>query len=166
MKSEAKVLAETMHDVRRLTIFYFKQLENVDVFQRFPIGDSGAYFNSAYWIMAHLAVTENFLLLHSIGGERLPIPWARLFGIGSSGDNPENGPGLDEILKVQKEVHKTAIDFISSLSDGDLMLPSVNGFAFGSEDTRAAVIRHAIRHEGVHTGHLSWLCRLHGIKVI
>jgi hypothetical protein len=166
MKTEAQVLAETMHDVRRMTVFYFSQFKDKDPFLRFPVGDTGAFFNSAYWIMAHLAVTENFLLLHSIGGERVSIPWARSFGIGSTGDNPADGPSMEEVLTFQKLVHAKAMEYLGSLSDEYLAQPSANGFAFGSEDSVRGVIRHAIRHEGVHTGHLSWLCRLNGVKVI
>lgn len=166
MKTEAQVLSEAMHDVRRLTVFYFSQLRDKDPFLRFPVGDTGALFNSAYWIMAHLAVTENFLLLHTIGGDRVSIPWARSFGIGSSGDNPADGPTMEDVLATQKIVHAKAMEHIGSLTEEQLSQPSVNGFAFGSEDSVRGVIRHAIRHEGAHAGHLSWLCRLHGVKVI
>ncbi len=166
MSTEGIILAETMHDARRLAIFYFKQLEGVDIYKRFPIGETEQLFNSVHWVMAHLAVTENFLLLHSIGGEKIPIPWARSFGLGSTGDSPQDSPSIDEILNVQKAVHNKSLEYINGLSDEDLDQPTVNGITFGTEDSRRAIIRHAIRHEGLHTGHLSWLCRLHGLKII
>jgi uncharacterized damage-inducible protein DinB len=166
MKTEGIILAETMHDARRLAIFYYKQLENVDIYKRFPIGESGQFFNSVHWVMAHLAVTENFLLLHTIGGEKIPISWARSFGLGSTGDSPNDSPSIEEILDVQRAVHKKSLEYVKSLSNEDMDQPTINGITFGTDDTRRSIIRHAIRHEGLHTGHLSWLCRLHGLKII
>lgn len=162
MKTQAETLAETMHDVRRLTIFYFKQMEGKDLKHRFKIGEE--YLNSAYWLMGHIAATQNFLLLHSMGQDRVPIPWARQFGMGSDGEIPSEGPEMEEILGTQKLVHNRSLDYIRSMDDESLAIPNSSGFSLASDNSRAALIRHAIRHEGFHAGQLGWLCKLHGVK--
>lgn len=161
---KAETLAETLNDARLLTLFYFKQLSHVDLFKRFKVEDSDVYLNSIHWIMAHLAVSENFLCLHSIGGEKLAISWARQYGMGSTGEPEGQVPDISEILELLNLVHNRALAYIRSMTDEQLNSPTINGVQFGTEDTRAALIRHAIRHESLHAGHLSWLCKCHQIK--
>jgi hypothetical protein len=162
MKTEAETLAETMDDMRKLTLHYFKRLNGFDIYRRFPAGDQGKELNSACWIMGHLAVSQNYLMLQAIGGERVSIPWAGAFSIGSSGELPLHEPTIDEILMLQQAVHEKSLDYIRSLDEKALSIPSVYGFAYSTEDSRRGLIRHAIRHEGVHAGQLAWLCVLHG----
>jgi hypothetical protein len=162
MKTEAETLAETMDDMRKLTIHYFRRLDGFDIYHRFPAGNSGKLLNSACWIMGHLVVSQNYLMLQAIGGEKLSIPWAKTFGIGSSGELPLNEPNINEILTLQQAVHEKSLNYIRSLDEKALALPSVYGFAYSTEDSRRGLIRHAIRHEGVHAGQLAWLCELHG----
>jgi hypothetical protein len=40
------------------------------------------------------------------------------------------------------------------------------GFGFGGDNSYRMMIQHAIRHEAIHAGHLSWLCKLHGIQTV
>ena len=85
---------------------------------------------------------------------------------GSEIPKKEDCPPFEEVLSYFKEVHEKAITHISQLTDNDLAKPTTNGIDFGGEDSIRAIIKHSIRHEGVHTGHLSWLCKLFGLKTL
>ncbi len=158
----SETLAQTMEQTRNLTLFYFNKLKDQDIHKQFVL--EGLALNNAFWIMAHLAVTENFLLLHSIGAEREKISWARNFGLGSEIMEPENCPMFEEVKTVMNSVHAKAMNYVRSLTDEDLLKPTINGVNFGGEDSVKSTIMHAIRHEGGHTGQLGWLCKLYGIK--
>ena len=122
--------------------------------------------SSISWLVAHITISENWLLLVCTGGERVKIPWARQYGLGSIPPKKEDAPSFEEILKYFKEVHHTAINYVSQLTDEDLSKPTTNGITFGGEDSVRAIIKHAIRHECAHAGHLSWLCKLFDVKTI
>ena len=84
--------------------------------------------------------------------------------------NISDADSITEVIKKRisyfKEVHEKSISYVSQLTDENLAKPTTNGIDFGGEDSVMAIIKHAIRHEGVHTGHLSWLCKLFGVKTI
>lgn len=61
-----------------------------------------------------------------------------------------------------QRIHSKAIAHVASLSDTALEGPNMTGIPMIGTSVRDVVI-HAIRHEGLHTGHLSWLCKLYGI---
>jgi len=163
-KTETEVLVEMLESSRELTNSYLKKLENEDVYKVFTV--EGKQLNSVLWLMAHVAVSENWLLLVSTGGERVKIPWARQFGLGSEIPNKEDYPSVTEIREVFDLVHQTAMTHICQLSDKDLSKPTATGTTFGGEDSIRSIIKHAIRHESIHAGHLGWLCKLFGIKLI
>ncbi len=165
MKTEAVVLAEMLDATRRLTMFYFDKLRETDLYKQFN-GEGGVRFNSVYWLMGHIAVTENFLVLHSTGGERVRLPWARQFGMGSVVVERGEGPPVEEILQALSEVHRHSLAHLATFPDTRLDEPTVNGFSFLGEDTLRSVIQHAIRHEASHAGHLGWLCKLNGIRTL
>ncbi len=164
MNTEAKTLADVLESTRQLSLFYWNKLSDKDIFQTFEC--NGVQLNNAYWIMAHLAVTENFLVLRSTGGEMQKFSWAKLFGLGCPIPEKELCPPINEMLETLHSVHQKSIQHILSLSDEDLSKPTATGAKFGGEDSYRAIITHAIRHEGTHAGHLGWLCKLHGIKTI
>lgn len=163
-KSEAQILANVLDNSRQLTLWYLSKLKDVDVYRTFDV--EGKHFASVIWEIAHLAVSENFLILRATGGEKISIPWARMFGLGSAVPVKEECPSYEEVWKTFKEIHQKAIDHIKTLSDEDLDKPTLNGVNFGGEDSIRSVIMHCIRHESTHTGHLGWLCKLHDIKTI
>lgn len=163
-KTETQTLVETLELSRDLTKFYLKKLEDQDVYKTFEI--EGKKLNSILWLIAHLAVSENWLLLVCTGGERVKIPWARQFGLGSEVPKKEEYPPREEIIEMFDKVHCQAIDYISHLTDEDLSKPTTNGTTLGGEDSIRAIIKHAIRHEGAHAGHLGWLCKLFDVKTI
>jgi uncharacterized damage-inducible protein DinB len=163
-KTETQTLVETLELSRDLTRFYLSNLREQDVYKIFE--SEGKQLNSIIWLIAHITVSENWLLLVCTGGEKVNIPWARQFGLGSEIPQKEDCPPFEEILSYFKEVHEKAITYISSLSDEDLNKPTTNGIDFGGEDSARAIIKHAIRHESAHAGHLGWLCKLFGVKTI
>lgn len=161
---ESKILANLLNNARDLTRWYLSKLKEVDVYKSFEVNDK--QFNSVIWEIAHLAVTENYLILRSTGGEKISIPWARQFGLGSGIPSKDECPPYEEIWNTFKEIHEKSIAHIKSLSDDDLNKPTLTGATFGGEDTFRSIIMHCARHESVHTGHLGWLCKLHGVKTI
>jgi uncharacterized damage-inducible protein DinB len=163
-KTETQTLVETLNLTRDLTRYYLKNLKGQDIHKVFKCED--VELNSIIWLIAHITVSQNWLLLVCTGGEQVKIPWARQFGLGSKIPNKEDCPPFDEVLSYFKEVHEKAITFVSQLTEKDLAKPTTNGIDFGGEDSVRAIIKHSIRHEGVHTGHLSWLCKLFGVKTI
>jgi len=163
-KSETQTLVEMLELTRALTKFYLKKLAGQDLYKVFEI--EGKQLNSILWLIAHMTVSENWLLLVCTGGEKVNIPWARQFGLGSKIPNIEDYPPAEEIMEMFEIVHQKSIEYIRSLSDIDLAKPTTNEIDFGGEDSVRAIIKHSIRHEGTHTGHLSWLCKLFGVKTI
>ncbi|PIQ15055.1 MAG: hypothetical protein COW67_10470 [Flavobacteriales bacterium CG18_big_fil_WC_8_21_14_2_50_32_9] len=163
-KTQTQTLVEMLELSRELTKFYLSHLKGKDEHKIFEI--DGKQFNSISWLIAHITVSENWLLLVCTGGEKVAIPWARQYGLGSEPPKKEDAPSFEEILKYFKEVHQKAINYVSKLTDEDLAKPTANGTNFGGEDSVGAIIKHAIRHECVHAGHLSWLCKLFDVKTI
>jgi uncharacterized damage-inducible protein DinB len=164
LKSETQTLVEMLELSRDLTKFYLSKLKGKDEHKIFEI--DGKQFNSISWLVAHITISENWLLLVCTGGKRVKIPWARQYGLGSIPPKKEDAPSFEEILKYFKEVHQTAINYVAQLTDKDLSKPTTNGITFGGEDSVRAIIKHAIRHECAHAGHLSWLCKLFDVKTI
>lgn len=164
MNTEILTLANVLDSIRQLTLFYWKKLADKDVFKTFDC--NGVQLNNAYWIMAHLAVTENYLILRSTGGEMIKFSWAKLFGLGSAIPTKEECPPINDMIETFHLVYKKSMEHLLSLTDEDLSKPTTTGANFGGEDSYRAIITHAIRHEGTHAGHLGWLCKIHGIKTI
>ena len=160
---EAKVLSEMLDKTRAMTRWYISKMKDVDMHRTFEV--EGKTLNSAFWITAHLAVTENWLTLTATNGSPVDIPWRKQFSMGSEIPKPEDCPPIKEVLDKMKEVHAAAMEHISSLTDEQLAQPNAKGWDFGGTETVKGIIQHAIRHEGTHTGHLSWLCKLHGIHL-
>lgn len=163
--NESKILSSIVDDTRKLTLSLLSQIEEAGrLYHDFKLDDK--HLNSAFWIMAHLSVTQNYLLLKSTGGDSLRIPYARQFGMGSVPPLREECPPLDEVRAILNEVHQKSVSHVSTISDDQLNQKNATGFSILGQDTMRSVIIHAIRHENMHTGHLSWLCKLNGLKTI
>lgn len=163
-KTQTQTLIETLELTRDLTKYYLTNLKGKDEHKVFEI--EGKKLNSISWLIAHITVSENWLLLVCTGGEKVSIPWARQYGLGSEPPKKEDAPSFEEILNMFKLVHQKAINHVSKLTDEELAKPTTNGTNFGGEDSVGAIIKHAIRHECVHAGHLGWLCKLFDVKTI
>ncbi len=163
--NECQTLSSIIDDTRKLTLSLLSQLEDSNGFYNdFKLDDK--HLNSAFWIMAHLSVTQNFLLLRSTGGETVKIPYARQFGMGAVPPSREECPSLEEVRSIFNLVHEKSVKHIQNLDPSQLNQINTTGFVFLGEDSIRSVIVHAIRHENMHSGHLSWLCKLNGLKTI
>jgi hypothetical protein len=163
MLSEAQLLAYTMRKTREYTLFYLNKLKGQDLHRRFVC--EGKELNSAYWLMAHIAVTQNGLLLMSTGGPFEKFSWAKHFGRGGAGLPPEQCPPFAEVYETFERIHAKAMAHLETLPDAALEGPNLTGMPMIGTTVRDVIIL-AIRHEGLHTGHLSWLCKLYGVATM
>lgn len=161
--TEAQVLAHMMDRTRQYTLQYFNVLKDQDLHRQFVC--EGKTLNTAYWLMAHLATTENGLLLRCTGGPFEKFSWAKHFTIGGAGLPVEECPPFEEILAMFHAIHAKVMVHLPSLTTEALEGPNISGLA-AIGTTARDVITHAIRHEGSHIGHLGWLCKLHGLKTM
>ncbi len=161
--TQAQTLVESIKYTRNMTLGYWKLLKEKDIYKEFEI--NGTKLNSAYWIMGHLAVTQNYMLLRSTGAEHVKITWARAFGLGGSMPEEKDRPSVEEIFAIIKEVDERSFAHAASLTDEQLLLPNTGSMKFGDGSYKAMLL-HTAWHEGNHCGHLGWLCKLHGIKTI
>ena len=163
MPTEAQVLSHVMDRTREWTLFYLSALKGLDPHRRFVC--EGKELNTVFWLVAHLATTENGLLLAATGGPFEKFRWAKHFTLGAAGLPPEECPPYEEVWATFKDVHQKAIAHIATLTEADLNKPNPTKLtAIGP--TIRDVVTHAIRHEGGHSGHLGWLCKLYGLKLI
>lgn len=164
-KSEAIMLAEMYEKTRLLTRYYLSKLKEVDPFVAQGSGD--AQFNSIYWLMAHLAWAENYLVVEMTGGKSVAPHWMNHYSLGADGSLHEGHGSFKELLDEVKAVHEKSMQYLSSLSDEDLAKENVGKFQFGDGDATCRFsIQHAIRHEALHTGHLSLIAKLNKQKTV
>ena len=162
MPTEAQILSHVMDRTREWTRYYLSGLKGQDPHRRFVC--EGKELNTMFWLVAHLALTENGLLLAATGGPFEKFWWAKHFTLNAPGLPPEECPPYEEVWEAFKTIHPKAIAHIATLSDEQLNAPNPTKLAIGT--TIRDVITHAIRHEGGHSGQLAWLCKLYGVKMI
>jgi hypothetical protein len=162
-KTEAQILAEVMDQTHKLGRFYIGTLKEVDVLKEFEA--EGKKLNCVLWTLAHMTWAEDALLLKTLNGPATNITWLSQFRTATDSSLQTGWPPLNEVLEGMKHVHDVSLKFVSSLDDSVLDEPVYIKVIDWNTDKRHAIM-HAIRHEGVHVGHLSWLCKLHGIKTI
>ena len=158
-----QTLIRTFEMVRNLSKYYMSQLEGLDLHKVYEI--NGIKLNSAYWMMAHLVWTEHFLIIEGIGGSSMGIEWLNDFGFGSVPEEIENQPSIDEVRKAMEDVHKRAIEILSGMTDEEMQEDNNIEAAFGGSKSKETVMMHAIRHEPMHIGQLSWILKANGIKM-
>ena len=161
---ESQVLADAFQSVRNLTKMYLSKLDGFDIDRRFEL--NGKKLNSARWITGHILWTEHFLLIEGLGGIPLEIPWLEKFEMGKKPAEKDELPSFDEIMKTLDAVHETAMKLLVSMTDEQLDEPNLIDAAFGGKKTKRAVILHAIRHEPMHTGQLSWILKANGVELV
>ncbi|MCB0726405.1 MAG: DinB family protein [Ignavibacteriae bacterium] len=160
-KSESEILAEVYEMVRGLSIFYLSNLSKIDIDKR--IEADGIKYNSAYWIAAHLVWTEHSLILNGIAGEDMKIDWLNDYAYGCDPDKIKNKPPIEEVLKTMDEVHEKALTVIKNQTDEQLDEDNLFGESFGGSKSKRTLIIHAIRHEPMHIGQLSWILKSNGL---
>ncbi len=163
-RKESEVLAESFESVRNLTKFYLSKVKPEDIYSNLSI--NGIKFNSPFWIASHLAWSENFLLLIATGGKPFDISWLEEFGFGSKPEEIKSDIKYDEVMSTLDEIHKRAMEHILTLSDEKLEEKNLINANFGGKDSKKTVIIHAIRHEPMHAGQLSWILKAKGISMV
>jgi hypothetical protein len=163
-KSEPQILAAMLDSTRQLTKFYLEELSDVDKLKSFSFGDF--LTNNIQWIVAHITWAEDSLILRGIGNQGISVPWFELFRLGAPKPGLSEVPSYEDSLEKLDLVHQTSMTFLNSLSDATLDQPNHFGRKIMGEDSKRVLLRHCIRHEGVHCGQLSWLARMHGKQII
>jgi len=162
--TESESLALAFDRARQYTKFYFLKLRNTDIHDRPEV--NGKKLNSAYWLIAHLTMTENWLLLNGTGGEMERFSWAKLFNMGKEAPTPEECPPIEDILETSKGIHEKVLERLRNLTPQELDQPHKVGFNIGGEGTVRDAIYHAIRHESGHAGQLGLLCKIQGLSTV
>jgi hypothetical protein len=161
-RNETDVLCEVIDNTRELSLYYLTKLKGVDIYKTFSAG--GQTFNSAFWIICHMAWAQDFLLLKATSGPDLKIDWLKTFSIGSTLPPREECPPIASVMEGLRTVHVEAVKHLRSLTGDELSTPNMINLKFGEDNSKRMCIHHCIRHEGVHIGHLSWLAKMHGVK--
>lgn len=162
--SQAILLADTFQKVRDMTRWYFSFLREADPYKTWEI--NGARLNSILWLASHITWAENMLILKGTGGKGADIPWVDSYPIKSNGELHHPDHTMRAALDGMKLVHANAMEHLLTISNEKMEEDNLVGFNFGGEKNNRILVQHAIRHEALHTGHLSWLCKINGIKTI
>jgi hypothetical protein len=164
MNTESALLADTYQKTRDLTKWYFSLLKTADPYKAWEV--NGQKLNSALWIAAHLVWAEDFLIVKCTGGKSIDLPWLEHYKIGSDGSLHEEGLEMKAMLTQLSNVHENAMAHLLSLSNETLNEENPLGFGFGGVKTKRMMVQHCMRHEAMHTGHLSWLCKINGVQSV
>jgi len=160
----SQIIAEQLDNSRELTRYYLSKLKGADVYKGFICNDKK--LNPIIWEIGHLAVSQNWLVLYLGNGNPEKIEWGKLFALGSTPPKKEDYPPYEEIWNTFKSVHEKSIKHVASLNDEVLNSAPRKEIPFIRNNDLKNLFMHSIRHEGIHAGHLSWLCKLHGIQTI
>lgn len=159
---ESATLADVYEKVRGLSKMFINPLKEINHNERLEIKE--VKFNSAYWIVAHLVWTEHFLIIQGVGDEDMKIDWLNEYAFGTNPDEIKSKPDFEEILMKLDEVHIKAVEIIRNLTDDQLQNDNHIDASFGGSKNKKNVIIHAIRHEPMHIGQLSWILKTNGLK--
>lgn len=162
--TEAQTWIFMLKKTREQSLFLLNKLSDCDLDTNFHIDDKKV--NSIRWVAAHMAVSANFLLLHTTGGDRIKLPWARAYGLGGQGLPKDEAPQLDEILAALDEIQNRAEVHFQSFTELDFDAPTATGTNFGGEDSIRSIVAHHIRHENSHAGQLGLICKALGKPTI
>ena len=167
-ENELQALVRAMKHARGMSGGMLKKLnalEGFDPKRVFTVGEQR--LNSVYWLTGHIAWAQNNLVLRSTGGPNPELPWLKLFGLGKPAEEAEtNGPSWEEVQAGFAKVHELALAHLETLDAEFLAQPNPAGFTWAGEGEVRTAIRHSVTHEGMHTGHIGWLCKLYGVKLI
>ena len=142
------------------------KLKQVDPLLRYQLSQDCS-INSYYWITGHLCWAENLLVLKNLGVQpTVSYDWLESFSLGQSDIGQDKMPAFGVVLEAFKEIHQQALLAIQNLDEEKLNKESTLGFNFGNGNSIREILKHAIRHESVHTGHLGLICKISGIDTI
>ena len=163
-KTEQEILAEVYANVRKFTRKQLLALKNVNLQLRPEF--NGKKFNSVYWIAAHLAWTEDYLLHRALTGIAANIEWLHEYRQSAKPEEAKLFPAYDEIILTLDDLHKKALANIKSLPAEELDKPNHVRDNYLGDTSKRQIIYDAIQHEPMHSGHLSWLMKIHGLQTI
>ena len=161
--TEAKVLASLMDRSHRNVLSHLDLLSGHDPHHRSSVG--GKELNSAFWIVAHLAVSENWLVLRGSRGSFRKFSWAKHFSIGSTPPPVSECPPWNEVLDTYRTVHADAIAHVAGLDQAALDAPHEALMRISAGNDVRAILGHHLLHESGHCGQLAWLCAIHGVPL-
>ncbi len=161
---EAMVLSDTFQKTRDLTRWYLSLLKNSDPLKQWEV--NGQRLNSIIWLASHITWAENFLILKGTGGRLVELDWIEHYNISSKGDLHHAEHNMKTVMEAMKEVHEKAMAQLLTITDEDMDTENALGFGFGGIKTKRIIVQHAIRHEAMHTGHLSWLCKINKVETV
>jgi hypothetical protein len=162
--TEAQFLAGMMRHAHTMTQSHLRKLENADLHKRFIV--EGKELNSAYWLFAHMTVSQNWLILRGTNGPFQKFSWAKLFNLGTTPPPIEQCPPFEEVKTKLEEIQQLSLQHVETLDEAALSSPHHAMMRLPGENNMRDAIKHHIRHESMHNGQLSWLCKLHGLKTI
>ena len=160
--AEIQSLLAQMDKKRDATRWYLGKLKEVD--PKLEVEVNGVKLNSYLWIAAHIAWSENGLIHYNCGGNPVDIPWLKQFAIGKARHSIEHWPTIREAIDALKLVRQRTQDHLNTLTDEVLDQPVAKPTPLYANYRDA--FYHALWHEGVHTGHLGWLCKIHEVATI
>jgi uncharacterized damage-inducible protein DinB len=165
MPTPGQVLADQLTTSRELTRWYLSKLKETDPFKQFEI--EGKKLNNWYWIIAHLAWAEHFLIINGTGGEPLPeFEELQPFSMGNSFSQGNAKHDVKELLAIFKKVHEHCIARLQTITEEEMAQDNKLGFSFSSDMSKKALVMHCIRHEGTHTGNLAIMCKAFDLKTV
>ena len=162
-KTEAQILADAYQAMRNLSKMYISAFEEIDINKNYEL--NGTKVNNVHWILAHLVWTEHFLIIKGIGNQTMEIPWLEEYAIGTNPENAKTKMSFAELVKYMEDVHNKAMEIINGVSDEEIETPNYIEAKFGGVNNKRNVIKHAIRHEPMHIGQLSWILKVNGVKM-
>lgn len=157
-----KFLCDAMESQRKLTNWYIAKIPEELLGKR--INANGIPLNAPAWIMAHLVWTEYYIALGPLQEESAPPEWIQEVRIGTSGDLPDILKDQALLRRAFDGTHEKKISLIRSLDDRVLDQPYEHASMRFPDNYRALL--HLLRHEGVHCGHFSLICKLSGITTV
>lgn len=162
MKSQCEVQGyiNAMNSVRNLSKSFLSMVDENDLHRCIEI--NGKTFNSPYWITAHLAWSEGLMLLTALGKDPKKHEWLNEYGFGTNPLEIKTRPPYNEALKVLDDVHNMSMENLNNMYDYELDEKNVMNMTFdGKKDKRISIL-HAIRHEPMHIGQITWFLKSTG----
>lgn len=161
--SETKILADMVESARELTLFYLNHAEEADKCQTYTV--NGYTTNSILWTVAHLAWSQEYLILKNVTGKGVEIPWFQLFVIGKKPPATELLPPWEEVLTAFSDVHRRSMELLHSLPDSILDEPNHGDLEISTRRKKRELIVHFCRHECAHAGQIGMMLRMQGKKI-
>jgi hypothetical protein len=123
--------------------------------------------NHALWFAGHMAHTDNFMISIIDPSQSQKIDgFAERFGTGSvPSPNPSDYPAPEEVVSVMRDRREKLLGLLNKMSDEDLAKPTPKGTPEFIPDY-ASLFGTVVWHEGLHSGQLTVLRKVLGLKPI